>query len=267
MLIVATTRPQSYTREFSDQLFKHFYLTPLSPEQALNYGRKLAEARCGADERRMDELVRSLEKACSKTETSRLMQSPLQVTIMATLLEDTGEPPQQRYRLFAEYYGTIYKRETRRKLLGGILTERKKDIDTIHAQVGLILQVAGERSTVTGRKTGDDEIDSGLSDDQFRQLVRKRLDKIGVAPAKRNELLDRITDGSLQRLVFLVRPQEGSVKFDVASFKEFMAAEAIMDGSDDDIRRRLQLIAPASYWRNVFQFTVGKCFAEREYLL
>jgi hypothetical protein len=158
MLVVATTRPQSYSNEFADELFHHLYLTPLSPKQALNYGSKLAEARCGADERRRDELVRSLEKACRNPATSRLMQSPLQVTIMATLLEDTGEPPQQRYRLFAEYYRTIYKRETRRKLLGGILTERQKDIDTIHAQAGLILQAAGEQSKPSEAKASDRQV-------------------------------------------------------------------------------------------------------------
>lgn len=267
MLIVATTRPQSYSKEFSEELFRHLYLTPLSSNQALHYGRRLAEARCGADERRRDELIRSLEKACKNEATSRLMQSPLQVTIMATLLEDTGEPPQQRYRLFAEYYRTIYKRETRRKLLGGILTERQKDIDTIHAHAGLMLQVAGEKTTGKRTRSSTDDIDSALSDDQFRELVRRRLEQIGISATKVLELLDSMSDGSLQRLVFLVRPRVGWVQFDITSLKEFMAAEAIMNGSDDDVRERLKVIAPASYWRNVFQFAVGKCFVEREYLL
>lgn len=267
MLVVATTRPQSYSKEFSDELFRHLYLTPLSPTQALHYGRKLADARCGADERRKDELVRSLEKACQNPATSRLMQSPLQVTIMATLLEDTGEPPQQRYRLFADYYRTIYRRETRRKLLGGILTERQKDIDTIHAYSGLMLHAAGEKTTARPRRGQSDDIDSALSDEQFRELVRRRLEQIGISAVKVSELLARISDGSLQRLVFLVRPREGWVRFDIASLKEFMAAEAVMNGSDEDVRERMKVIAPASFWRNVFQFAVGKCFLEREHLL
>ena len=48
MLVVATTRPQSYSKEFPEELFLHLYLTPLSAKQALYYGRKLAEARRGA---------------------------------------------------------------------------------------------------------------------------------------------------------------------------------------------------------------------------
>ena len=86
ILIVATTQPQSYSQEFPGDLFQHLYLTPLSPKQALDYGRRLAQARCGADERRCEELMRNLEKACEAETTARLMQSPLQVTIMATLL-------------------------------------------------------------------------------------------------------------------------------------------------------------------------------------
>ena len=93
-----------------------------------------------------------------------------------------GEPPQQKYRLFAEYYRTIYKRETRRKLLGGILSERQKDIDTIHAQAGLLLQAAVEETTKELSKGTD--IDSALSDEQFRALVKRRLEQIGIGSAR-----------------------------------------------------------------------------------
>lgn len=267
MLVVATTRPQSYSEEFAQRTFRHLYLASLSPREALAYGRKLVDARAGADTRRRDELVRSLEKACNNQATSRLMQSPLQVTIMAILLEDTGEPPQQKYRLFAEYYRTIYRRETRRKLLGGILSERQKDIDTIHAHAGLVLHANGESGSNKGNNASPDTGESSLSDSQFREITKHRLDQIGVTGAKATELLDRITDGSLQRLVFLVRQTDGWVRFDLASLKEFMAAEAIMTGSDELVRERIKAIAAASYWRNVFQFAVGKCFVEKEHLL
>jgi|SRR5271165_1537849 len=227
LLIIATTRPQSYTNEFSRELFKHLYLRPLSAKQALHYGKRLAEARCGADERRRDELIKSLEKACRNQETVRLMQSPLQVTIMATLLEETGETPQQRYRLFAEYYRTIYKRETRRKLLGGILSERQSDIDIIHAQAGLLLHASAERVVEQPPNGQHDESDAALSDEQFRELVRRRLKRIGITETKAKELLARISDSTLQRLVFLVRI-EGWIRSDITSLKEFMAAEAVM---------------------------------------
>lgn len=263
LMLIATTRPQSYSREFPPKRFRHLYLRPLSSSQALEYGSKLATARSGSDERRRDELIKSLGKACENPATSRLMQSPLQVTIMATLLEDTGEPPEQRYRLFAEYYRTIYRRETRRKLLGGVLSERQKDIDTIHANTGLLIHAGGEQGGSSGKRG----VDAALSDEMFRAVVLTRLRQIGITDDNIADLLGRISDSSLQRLVFLVRPRVGWVQFDIASFKEFMAAEALMNGSDESVRERLVAIASASYWRNVFLFTVGKCFLEREHLL
>jgi len=267
LMLVATTRPQSYSKEFPDDLFTHLYLVPLEPRHALQYAVKLAEARYISDDRRKDEVIRSLQKACGNPSTARLMQSPLQVTIMATLLEETGDPPQQRYRLFFEYYRTIYKRETRRNLLGGILSERQKDIDTIHAHAGLLLHAVGEKANRPSITTKHQDSEAALSDDQFRELVRRRLTQINVTTDKLNELLKKISDGSLQRLVFLVRPRDGWIRFDIASLKEFMAAEALMIGPDGDLQQRLETIAPATYWRNVCLFAVGKCFLEREYLL
>jgi len=267
ILILATTRPQSYSREFPADLFNHLYLIPLAPKHALRYGRLLAIARCGADEGRRDDLVASLTKACENSATARLMQSPLQVTIMATLLEETGEPPQQRYRLFAEYYRTIYKRETRRKLLEGVLSERQTDIDTIHNVVGLLLHAGSEIVSNGERDAEFGDADAALSDAQFRKLVRRRLERIRVPEQQAVDFLERITDGTLQRLVFLVRPKEGWVQFDIPSLKEFMAAEALMNGPDEHVRERLKVIAPAAYWRNVLLFAIGKCFVEKEYLL
>jgi hypothetical protein len=115
------------------------------------------------------------------------MQSPLQVTIMATLIEDTGEPPQQRYKLFDEYYRTIYKRETRRRMLGGILSEMKTDIDSIHSHTGLLLHIIGE--TRTHQSGPGKDFESALSDEQFREIVRKRLEKLKVPREKAAELL------------------------------------------------------------------------------
>ena len=40
-----------------------------------------------------------------------------------------------------------------------------------------------------------------------------------------------------------------------------------MTGSDQEVRERLEAIAPATYWRNVFLFAVGKCFVHREHML
>ncbi len=45
-----------------------------------------------------------------------------------------------------------------------------------------------------------------------------------------------------------------------------MAAEALMEGTDSQIAERLKVIAPITYWRNVFLFAAGKCFTHRLHL-
>ena len=187
------------------------------------------------------------------------MQSPLQVTIMATLVERIGEPPQERYRLFEQYYRTIYEREIGREgPLSAILSHRKTDIDTIHYRTGLLLQ---SESEIAG------QTNALLSDERFRMLVRRRLEEVGVLGEQATELLGDIADSSLDRLVFLVRPRAGQVSFEIRSLQEFMAAEALLRGDDAAVIQRLKEIAPIAHWRNVLLFAIGKCFVDREYLL
>ena len=39
---------------------------------------------------------------------------------MTTLVDQIGEPPQERWRLFHEYYEVIYRRETERDILASL---------------------------------------------------------------------------------------------------------------------------------------------------
>ncbi len=253
--IVATTRLQSYSEEFAATLYKHWYLTPLSPQQAMNYAQRLVDVR--ADERRKKQILRRLEKATQTEATAHLMQSPLQVTIMTTLVERIGEPPRQRYRLFERYYHTIYDREIGREgALSAILNDRQTDIDIIHSRTGLLLQSKSETAGGT---------EARLSDERFHALVQSRLEEVGVDGD--NELLRKITDGTLERLVFLISPQPGQVGFEIRSLQEFMAAKELLRDKENVIIARLKAIAPISHWRNVFLLAVGKCFVEHEYLL
>jgi hypothetical protein len=60
--------------------------------------------------------------------------------------------------------------------------------------------------------------------------------------------------------------QSDRIGFEILSFQEFMAAEALMGGRDEDVQARLEAIAPIAHWRNVFLFAAGKCFADRRHL-
>jgi hypothetical protein len=258
VMVVATTRPQGYNDDFSPDHYQHVYLLPLSKARALHYAERLTEVKYGNEPERKARVLDRLRKACEGEATVRLMRSPLQVTIMTTLVDQIGEPPQERWRLFHEYYEVIYRRETERDIPASrILQQRKTEVNDIHQQVALLLQVESE----TAGKT-----EAWLPKDRFHKLVRTQL----AAEEFEGEELDRrtqeITEAALQRLVFLVGLQSDRIGFEIRSLQEFMAAEALMAGRDEDVQARLEAIAPIAHWRNVFLFAAGKCFADRRHL-
>lgn len=259
VLVVCTTRPQGYTDDFSPSYYQHFYLAPLAPAPALHYARRLVSERYGKDQNRERRIIQRLERASSQGATARLMQSPLQVTIMATLVDKFGHPPQERWRLFKEYYAVIYERERERDIpiLSEILRRYDADIGAIHRNVGLLLQVESERTEKT---------EARLTEAQFDELVEDRLRSEGHKGSSLLNLKRQIIDAAAQRLVFLVGVEQGRVAFEIRSLQEFMAGEALMDGSDEQIRARLREIAPIANWRNVFLFAAGRCFADRQHL-
>jgi hypothetical protein len=121
----------------------------------------------------------------------------------------------------------------------------------------LELQIEGER---TGRT------DARLSREDFAVIVKSRLENEGYGGSGLVDLSNSITDAATQRLVFLVGVETDQIGFEIRSLQEFMAAEALMEGNDGDISERLRAIAPITYWRNVFLFAAGKCFADRLHL-
>ena len=97
-------------------------------------------------------------------------------------------------------------------------------------------------------------------------LVKERLREEGHEGRGLEDLTQQILDAAAQRLVFLVGLESDQVGFEIRSLQEFMAAESLMEGSDQDVQRRLLEIAPLPNWRNVFLFASGKCFGERQHL-
>ncbi|MFF0286209.1 NACHT domain-containing protein [Streptomyces sp. NPDC005262] len=256
--LIATTRPQGYTEEFSPSNFLHLELKPLGKERALHYAGKLATARHSADSERTSRLLHRLNQAADEVSTARLMSSPLQVTIMAVLLDRMGKAPKDRYTLFKDYYRVIYERELEKEgAATNLLRDHRADIDTIHADVGLLLQTRSERS-------GDTE--SRIAIGEFSTIIRQRLEGEGHVGASLDSLAKSISLAATDRLVFLVPSRAGEVGFEIRSLQEFWAADALMSASDVEVRDRLSLISASSHWRNVFLFAVGKIYAERRHL-
>jgi hypothetical protein len=258
ILVLATTRPQDYRGDFSPRYYRHEWLTPLSAEQALGYAKRLVEEKYSPNQDRCERVMKRLERAASEENTGRLMRTPLQVTIMTTLLDQIGSPPQDRWRLFGEYYQAIYRREMERDTQKDLLSRHRSDINIIHYRVGLELQVLSEKAGRT---------DARLTQQQFEAIVRYRLEEQGHESSSLESLQKEIVDLAANRLVFLVGLDADSVGFEIRSLQEFMAAEALMTGDTKTVQQRLRVIAPISSWRNVFIFSAGRCFAQDEHLI
>lgn len=263
LLVLTTTRPQGYNEEFGPGGFTHLLLQPLSAERAMIYAERFADSRYHADPDRKEKVVGRLREAMKEPATARLMTSPLQVTIMAALVDLVGNPPRERYALFDRYYDIVYQREQERGLSASqVLADHRADIDAIHDAIGLRLQVETEGSRRARAHTRTRS--SYLTTEQLRAVVRARLKEEGYEGEALVGLVRQLIGVALNRLVFIVPQEEGRYSFEVRSLQEFAAARAIMRGGYEHVKRRLRAIAPAPYWRNVTLFAIGKAFTGRE---
>ena len=260
LMIIATTRPQGYSDEFDPNNYSHLNLLSLLPSEALQYGRRLAEARHVGSTTRIENLIETLALAIENPATARLMESPLQVTIMLSLVELGGHPPEQRWQLFQQYYDTIFKREKERNTpFSKILRDYEADVHWIHHRAGWILQQRNAEPGTTAAR---------LSHIEFDALVKQRLINRGHDDDRALEaLVNQMREAATDRLVLLVGNTAHEIGFEIRSLQEFMAAEHIFDGDDELIRRTLRLIAPHAYWQNVFLFMAGRIFFNKEPLV
>ena len=255
VLAIATSRPQGYAGAFDPRLYCHQYLLPLSLPHALHYAKRLGESSHPDDPDLRNDILRRLQIAAKNPTSERLMQSPLQVTILSVLAELRGELPRDRWQLFDQYYTTILNRETQRnQAFSHILRDYAVEIGRIHQATGLRLQIANETSGTN---------DAVLKKEEFLNLVTcsisEKLESEATIAATAND----ITTAALDRLVFLVSPREDDIGFEIRSLQEFMAAKALLDGPEDLISQRLRAIAPIPFWRNVFLFAAGYCASQR----
>jgi len=249
VLTVITTRPQSYQSEFAALDTVHWDLLPLNRKQALAFADNLLASRFHDKEspKRVEAMER-LQTASQHDITMKLMESPLQVSLMTSIAE-SHRPPERRYKLFNDYYDYVYRRECgKESSIAPILKDYESVIHYIHNNTALLLHCQAEES---GNTTAQ------ISVSHFIAFVEKKLLE-DRHPEKEIELiLDRITDAITQRLVFLVQKETGSIQFEVRSLQEFFAWRALEETDDKTLHERLNAIAPVSHWHNVFMYAVG----------
>lgn len=255
-LIISSSRPDGYRNEFDGMGVSHRYLLPLNKNEALKCSEKyLRNKYKHSDQKRFSENMEILKTSVNKPLVEKLMQSPLQVTFMVTVVSAFGKPSESRWKLFNDYYTTIYTRELQKSVppYGEILEARRQDIDDLHHNVGFILQQRAELS-------GDTTADMGM--DEFEKLVQKTLGDNGLTGGELNKEKQQIVGAAKERLVFLTSKKEGWLSFDVRSLQEYMAAMVITNTDSLDIIERLKMIATSSYWRNTLLFAVGQFFSD-----
>lgn len=260
LLVLATTRPQGYSDEFDPAIYRHLHLLPLQADEALQYGSRLAEARHPGRRGRILELQRALQLATTNPATAKLMESPLQVTIMLALIEGGGLPPEQRWKLFHDYYNVIYRREKERNTpFSSLLGSYEADIHWIHHRAGWLLQ---QRNAEPGNTA------ARLTHKEFDALVLARLEARGHRDTpERAQLIRRIREAATDRLVMLVGHTADEIGFEIRSLQEFMAAEHCFDGGEQIVQASARQIAPHAYWRNAFLFVAGRIFFNNESLV
>jgi len=256
VFVLVTTRPQGYGDEFASLKFNRIDLAPLPSELALEYVLQLTELRIGVDSDRFRNVARRLRAAALEPETSRLMSTPLQATILSLLVERQGQAPKDRWRLFSQYYRVIFQREQEKGgELAEILSQYETDIHAVHYAAGFVLQARAE---------GAGETESMLSEAELDELLAARLREQGHPPERATDLAVSIRAVTTDRLVFLAALRDTTYGFEIRSLQEFMAGEQIFTAPADRVITSLRDIALSAHWSNVLMFAIGKIFAERE---
>ena len=258
LLVVATSRPQGYREEFSPQRYVHMRLKPMTAEDAVSYAAQLAQLRHRGDPETAERVLRRLEEAVEEELTARLMTTPLQVTIMAILLERRERVPQQRYRLFYDYYQAVYNREASKSgPTARLIDDHRNAINYLHERAGLLLQMKSEK---------DGESDASLSRVELFSIIETHLRSEGFDDAASSALSTRMVDAAMRRLILLVPRKQDSVGFDVRSLQEFMAARAMVSKESEELSSLLTATADSAHWRNAWLLAAGQIFYERPVL-
>jgi hypothetical protein len=254
ILFIVTTRPQGYNNDLSKGLWEHWSLESLSTERALSYAKALGLAQYPNDEERREVLLEVIAGATLKPATQRLLESPLQVTILYLIVDIGGSVPSARWGLFFEYFEVLKKRE---KGKGGpnqkIIEKYLSSLSPIHQRAGLVLHTDAEHAGAAF---------SAFDKVKFKALLKNYLLSCGYSNEESTKSSDELYLLAINRLVLLATKEEGKITFDVRSLQEFMAAAALTSGSADVVEARMRHIARMSHWRHVFLIAASRTFTD-----
>ncbi|NEP90186.1 MAG: NACHT domain-containing protein [Okeania sp. SIO2C2] len=218
--VVVTSRPNMYKQQFNPEIFPHLEILPLEKEQRTEYAQKWVKTREIAD----GEQIRILDilKECEEDERiSRLLTTPLQVTIILLIIKNGGRPPGERETLFDEYWRTILKREKSKDK--DLIKSDDQILLNVHSYLGYLLHYRAASNT---SDNSDINVQSLLPENEFRAAIKEILRKNDRFSSDEdiNNKVDKFVTDAKDRLVLIVEPQPGLFGFELRSFQEFFAA-------------------------------------------
>lgn len=243
-MTICTSRPQGNLEGLSENDYCRLRLRELTSQQCMVYLTRLVE-QMSNNESEKERFLDVLKESVGDPVVSYLMKSPLQATIVAILVKTGGKPPKDRFNLFATYYDTIKNREKQKDALES-LHDSMDWIDDIHYEIAYKLQKESQ---------SDSNPSAAIGRSKFRQIIWDYIkDTNGERDAE--ELCDPFFHAITERLCFITDVNtEGEYMFTIRSMQEFLAANKIV--REANVVEELKLIAPFSYWRNVFLFAAG----------
>lgn len=253
LLLVLTTRPTGYDERLPPPWYEHLTLRPLPPAESADFADRLTAKRFADDPEMRTEVAARMKQAAADPTTARLMATPLQVTVMSSIVEKFPTLPSDRFTLFDLYFRTMYDREVAKAIaVSRFLTDYRQHIEGVHERVGLLLQVQSE----TARHA-----EAVLPADDLRALAVDLLQDRGYDQDQARTTSELLVEAALNRLVLLV-PRGTGLGFEVRTLQELMAARAITQAPDASVMNHLRLISDHPHWRNTWLLAVGRLLVQ-----
>lgn len=195
LLVVVTTRPTGYDERFSSEAFRHLLLQRLPADQAAAFARQITDKRFTSDDEMRSKVADRMFEASRDPVTLRLMETPLQVTVMSFIVEKFPTLPPDRFTLFNLYYQTMFEREIAKDIpIARFLSQHRTHIDRLHEHVGLTLQAASETA---------DGAEAAMSPAELHDLAVDQFVSRGFEPAQADRDATELVRAATQRLVLL----------------------------------------------------------------
>ncbi len=259
-MIIGTTRAQGYNHDFGKEKYTHLEIADFLKEDCKKYIRKLFSVMEERTEQR-ETYIRIMMEALEDEITGRLMETPLQATIIAILVKSGGRPPHERYSLFRQYYDTVIRREKQKDIVT-TLNDHTDWLEEIHHLLGYRLQRESEEE---GNPSA--EIRKIQLQEIIRTYVEENWDEFYEIGHEREKKEQEILLIITQRICFLSENREDCYSFSLRSIQEYFAGTFLVKGtSDQDAMDHIRGIAYSSYWRNVLLFALGYIELERKSL-